>query len=242
MGYAGNLINRANLTLVAIGLFGICLVLYGTTIPIYSDLESARQLKLAACDQNTVGVGWYERMEALQTNRYPLMQAGLSVVLSAIIAWLLRRTFPGNGSWLPSSPNSRASFFALSFGVLAASWLSEIVSLTVDQHRGDFRPCDYETPIWMMGLLVLFFLIPFLFFVLGGLMTRKFGKLPVSLAQWDSDHPAQSWIITSIAGVPAITVLAVMALSFASSSLILMPAGVVALYLIAATRAALLSK
>lgn len=232
----------ANRVLIGLCLFGLALFVYGSTIPVYTDYETARQLKINACNQNGVMVaGWFERMAALETMRHPFMQGGISLVLVAVIWKALLKCFPGNLPWLPRTPFRKVTFFGLGVGLLIASWIAQLFSLDLDFRRGEFPWCADSIAIPVAGLTSLFLVLTLGCLVLGGVLVMGFGKLPAELNQWDRQRPLRSWVISLVLAAVFIAVGALTVFSGVESAFLSVPAGVVALFLIAATRAALLS-
>ncbi len=126
--------------LTLMGGAGIAIFLSGYAFPVYSDYPRASALKRNACNDQGVVPGWYEQLHALETLRHPLMQGGLSLLLVAITILALRQMFAAEGRIGLRTPAKRVSFFALGVGVLGLSWFAQIMSLGIDQSRGESRP------------------------------------------------------------------------------------------------------
>ena len=227
----------ATATLLGVGLFA-----YGRTIPVYHDLEAARALKGPdACDTNGVVDGWYEQLMALETMRHPLMQSGISLVLATATIGIIILVFGTPDKVGLRSPRKRWVFFVLGFGVVALSWFSQMFSLHLDMTRGQFPWCADSIAIPAFGITYLYVAVLFACLVAGGLIMIGFNSLPVRLFQWDSIHQVKSWLLT----IPFALLGGVLALAGLDgafhSSFLGTPAALVALFLIEATRSALLA-
>ncbi|WP_271078064.1 hypothetical protein [Aurantiacibacter sp. MUD61] len=226
-----------SLTLIAIGL----------TYPVYTDYEAARKLKLNACldepraNGSRVVDGWHERLRALETLRHPLMQTGISVILATLTVLGLSRFFydADPGEW--RTPSERWQFFALGTGAVALSLISQLYSLSLDFRRGDFPWCADSMGIPFFGLLFLYPIMWLVFLVIGAILAFKFGRLPARLMIWRDDKPLLSITLTIVFGAAAIGIAVLGIDSARFSAFIGTPAAVVAIYLLVATRAALLS-
>ena len=237
----GTLTNPVIRTCYILVAIGILVTAYGATIPVYADHIAAAELKLNACMDGEVLDGWYDRLRALETLRHPFMQGGLSLVLAALTYLGLFVTFPDNGRWLPGTPASKASYFVLGLGVIFLSWLAELVSLNIDLHRGEFPSCADTIFIPMTGLTVLFVVITILCLLVGAALSTRFGDLPVELVQPKAQYKANFIPLDFIWLFLAALILAGTLSAATQSNFLSIPSGIVALYLIVSTRAALLS-
>lgn len=237
-GPIGKLTNRA---LLGVCILGLAMSIYGWTLPVYYDYEAARLLKLNACDQSGVIAGWFARMDALKTPRYQFMQGGISIVLAALTWKAFMSRFPGVSPWLPRSPRRKATYFVMGVGLLIAGWLAQVFSLDLDMHRGEFPWCADSMGIPLSGLTALFLLLLIVSIASGGVMALGFGSLPSELNQWDRQRPLWSWAV-SLSLLPVFVIVCMITVqSGVESAFLSVPSGIAALYLIAATRAALIS-
>jgi hypothetical protein len=228
--------------LLGVAAFGGLVALSGFAFPVYSDHEKAMQLRHNACDGNGTIPGWFEQMAALETLRHPLMQGGLSLILAAFTILALYRMFPGSGALRLSTPRRRATFFMLGCGLLALSWVAEMISLWVDLHRGEFPHCADSIAIPAMYLGQFFLMASALSLVVGGLLAAMFAPLPRNLLEWKSDR----WLLSSLLSIPfgflAIVIGWVGSLQAIGSAFPATPSAIVALYLVEATRSSLIAK
>lgn len=234
---------RGPLRLLAIALAtGVGLFIYGLTIPVYTDLDAARQLKgINSCDANGVVDGWYESMSALETMRHTFMQGGVSLILAGLTIFALFQIFGDISRQRLLTPKRRWPFFVIGSGVVGLSWLSQMYSLELDFSRGEFPWCADSIGIAISAITNFYIAFFFLCLVCGALVSIGFRELPVSLFQWQSDRPAKSWLVTIPFGLIAALVLYVGFDACVTSAFIGTPAAIFALYLIESTRSALLS-
>ncbi|WEJ98045.1 MAG: hypothetical protein P0Y59_13875 [Candidatus Sphingomonas phytovorans] len=196
------------------------------------------------CDANgrvdhAVGDAYF----ALRTARYLLMDFGRGLVLAsatvlALVHGLARSPLDGT-SWL-RTPARRMTFIAIGIGVILLGAAAETYSLHADLDRFTFPMCADSIGIPMRGLMLLTMVLLPVLTVLGGVITLGFGRIPVSLSQWDVGRPKRSWVVTILIGLVWLATLFVTVSITVSSAWPATPAGVVALYLLASTRAALL--
>lgn len=209
--------------------------------PVYTDYEAARDLKVNACDEGGVVDGWFSQMAALETSRHRVMQAGASLVLAAL-TWLgLVKMFPGAVPMLPRTPRRTIIYFSLGLAVLGVSWAANVYSFGIDLQRGEFPWCADSIMIPVFGLDYIYGVLTSVSVITGALIAVLFGNLPVELTVWDHERSVISWSVTILSAIPFLLVFAATLDQAMSSSFLAVPAGIVALYIIAATRAALLA-
>lgn len=184
-----------------------------------------------------------DRFRSFETLRYPLMNAGTwlclaggSAALLAIAIFRSRR----DETWL-RTPRSPGAFFAVGLGALLATWAGTIVGIQIDQHRYAFPACADSIIIGMIGLTIGTLLLTVILIVVGFIVSRAFGTLPVSLMCWDVDRPTRSWIVTLLLAAAMLTGLLLAVANAIAADFLTAPAAVTSLYLLAATRAALLA-
>lgn len=125
--------------------------------------------------------------------------------------------------------------------MLAWVYISAVHSFSVDLERMVFPWCADSVAIPIFGLTMLALVALPLLVLVGWAITWLFGALPAPLTQWDRTPPVRSWIVSLIFGAAMAGTAAVLVESLTSSTSTVVPALVVALYLLASTRAALLS-
>ncbi|MBR0552665.1 hypothetical protein [Stakelama marina] len=229
-------------------IIGGALLIWGLTLPPYSDHALAMQEWNSWCAGGTsrgaAQQAAADRYYALMTWRYPLVDTGLNLILAACtvagIAYSLCITRAAAWSWL-RTPKSRSSFVLIGLGVLALNLMGWSISLYVDLDRVMFPWCADSIGIPLEGLVTFTIAAAAVVVPLGILITQLFGELPVSLLYWDSDRRLRSWGVTIAFMLIAAPLALAVAIQFPTSSYLSVCGGVVALYLAAATRAALLA-
>lgn len=227
-------------SLIAAAFGGALCVAYGLTLPVYTDSDAARQLWANSCGVDGVAVGWHEQMAALRTWRYPLIQGGLSLTLfSGSVMAIFSMFGDPEGRWL-LTPGSKLAFFALGIGVIALSWFSQMISLVTDLERREFPTCADSIAIPMVYITTAYGFITIASLIIGGCLTLGFRALPVPLLAWNSHNLGVSFLISAPFAIIAL-ILAFFGVAGAmDSSFPGTPAAVVALFLVEATRSALL--
>jgi len=215
--------------------------LFGTSLPVFTDYDAARELYLNGCDAHAPVAGYYEQMDALRTWRHPLMQSGLSLVLAGLTLFGLYAVFGGTGEFGMRTPKGRPAYFALGLAALLLSWFAQAVSLSIDLDRMEFPMCADSIGIPLMGLFYAFTILIAASLVVGLLLSLGFRKLPVALFQWRKDQPVRSWLITIPFALIGLVIALLGILTAPSSAFLGTPASLLALYLVEATRSALLA-
>ncbi len=121
------------------------------------------------------------------------------------------------------------------------SAFAELQSLVLDQERGMFPHCADTLIIPMMGLKFLYTILTCVALIVGLVLTLWFQKLPVKLLNWDPEHRMKSWSLTMVFGALGLLIAFLTIDGSVHSGFIGTPAGIVALYLVEATRSALLA-
>jgi len=143
-------------------------------------------------------------------------------------------------SWL-RTPERRGTFVLL--GIAALLWLyaSTIHSLWTDLRREQLPWCADSIAIPMFELSALALVTVPLLGLAAWTVTLTFGTLPAPLQQWDHSRPIRSWIVTLISGAAVIGVINLLLDSIQTSMAVAAPTFVLSVYLLASTRAAVLS-
>jgi hypothetical protein len=218
----------------------------GSLQPAYVDPDHAATLAWKACDDNgRVIEAWYALMESQRTAKYLYMDVGAGLLLFAATALLLSRYLDISNLQAirhALSPRRRWHFLLIGIGALAWAWQAVIYSLILGREREYFPWCADSIGIPILGLN-LSFIVLFLVSVTGGLLVmRWFGPLPAPLGAWDETRPGASWTISIVTAAFVLGV-GVCAISAAMSELFgIIPACIVAVYLAASARAALLNR
>lgn len=224
----------------ALAIAGAALFVWGLLTPTYYDNAGAYYLLTHDCGEaGHVQSDWFDRIDALRTSRWPLMNSGCSMVLlactvSGLALWNVRRF---REVW--ATPAKEGYFFAGGLLGLGLAWFGEVMAIwiLIDRH---LAPSCADTPaIPLMGLSFLFVLIGIVGLVSGLVLMRGFAALPVPLFAWDSARPVRSlWMSSYVLPVHAL-LLFVLANTCSSESFLAMPGYAILLYLAEAARSAL---
>lgn len=230
----------------ALALAGFGLALWGRSQPVFTvPFGDASALFVEWCSPETLvddAVG--ARYLALFGWHYWLIDLGVSLIAgAATLAGLatllrLRSDVEGGEPWL-RTPRARWVYLLCGLGVVGWTWQAAIAGLEVDLQRQIFPSCADSIAIPIMGLNTLFLLLTPILLILGWIVTLSFGALPASLFAWDPTRPKRSWIVTLLWGLIFVAVAAGTVLELPTSANITTPANLIALYLIASTRAAM---
>jgi len=231
-----------------LGLFalaGIGALIWGATQPVYRVLyDVAFDAFLNWCtDEPRVDPVVGEKYLAMFGSRYFWMDLGLGVAATALtglvilIALSLSRT---GDSWV-RTPSRRAHFILAGWAVLAWTFVTVIHSLEKDLDRQLFPTCADSISIPLYGAFYTFAALYIACTLVGFLLMLGFGDLPAPLNQWDNERPERSWFMTIVFALLILVVGTAMVMDATNSMSIGNPAGLVAIYLLASTRAALLA-
>ena len=225
-------------------MIGLFLVWRGLSIAPFTNKEAASAAFMRWCTDSGVDDGAGDAYFRFVTNRYPMINAGQGMILAggtvAALALALALTARPETPWL-RTPRHRMTFLGIGVGAMALLWAAFIKSLMLDLERQLFPWCADSVGIPMMGGTIFLIVLTVIFLPIGFAITRAFGSLPTPLFVWDSSRPTRSWIVTSIFATPILlgTVSAIWGLTESMS--LDMPASVAVIYLLEATRSALLA-
>lgn len=166
------------------------------------------------------------------------MLVGSAGLTAAALVLALRYTSSGR-PWL-RTPAHRVSFIAIGVGVILLTLAGISYGLQTDLRRQYFPSCADSLGIPIAGLMLLAIVLIPVLSLTGAIVTLAFGALPAPLTQWDGHRAGRSWAITILFGVTMLAGVAG-ATAGAFTSDFVGPATIVALYLFASTRAALLA-
>lgn len=139
------------------------------------------------------------------------------------------------------TPERRAQFLGLGLLVVAFTGLGMINGLHLDAGRFVFPPCADSIGIPLIGLAVGLVVLTPILLIVGLAITRAFARLPVPLLAWDRRRPVRSWLVTIVFGLISISGLMLALTAVTSADFLTAPATVIAIYLLTATRAALVA-
>lgn len=231
--------------LAAVALLGVAFILWGVSLPPYRDAGAAEHIFLAACDRASKEIpGWWKRLDALRTNRYPLLNSGLSLVLAAGTLFGLRWIL-GWQNWrkigVVLTPSRRWHFHVIGTFVIVAIWMGFVFALRVELSRDFYPDCADTIGIPLYYGTLGYFLTWLICLLLGSLVILAFGVLPVPLDSWDKDRPIRSWACSIVAGLIIAGISLITMSTLLTASFLAIPGSIVGVYLVAATRAALLA-
>lgn len=229
---------------VAIG-FG--LALWGWSVPIYLvDVDQARTAFHAWCTvQGRIDPAAGKRYLALFSLHYTLIDIGIAVILAGLTAAGLAYALRYNSvpeveeTWL-RSPRNRWTWLLIGLGIVGWLHAANVLSLSTDLYRQMLPVCADSIGIPLAGLTIMVVGITPMLVAIGALIIMGFGILPAPLRRWDGQRQWRSWGISAIFGALMLVVATLAIISAPGSSSTGTPALVVALYILASTRAALL--
>ena len=225
---------------------GAAVALRGALMPIYLvGPDLAERVYLDWCSpQGTIDHALGERYQALFTDHYAWKDAGVGLMLGAaalaILTVTLWRTAAPGTPWL-RTPSARWLFFALGLAVIGMGQAVTIESFRTDVYRRYVPSCadSWGIPVTQSNAAAL--VITIVLLPIGVALILMFGKLPVPLGRWDGTRPIRSWFVTIVFSLLMLFVATVCLGSLATDTNGWIVPGVLAFYLLAATRAALLA-
>jgi hypothetical protein len=226
---------------------GLALIIWSRMLPAYivpfgEAMQAYDALCLTSGKRDPAAMAHYSSLFGW---RYALANAGVSLFLGAcsyhaglILSAPLRSSRPAYPRL--RTPVSRGQFLLLGVLAIFLFWVGSIWGLQTDLRRLYFPACADSIGIPISGLTFGLIVISPILILVGLLVTRGFGALPVKLTEWDRLRLRRSWIVSVVFLTLALLNLAVLGASIFSSDIIL-PAGILTTYLLLATRAALLA-
>jgi hypothetical protein len=231
---------------LALAAAGIVLAIYGHSLPVFIvlyDVATAARHRWCSLGGDIIDHDAAPHFWALFGNHYWLQDLGaglflLGLAVAGMMGALRFLALNQSGPWF-RTPGSRWDFGLLLFGAFVWAGLESSFSGPRDLARG------YACGDALQRIAIF---TPILFGILGGVaallcspVTLAFGRLPVSLLVWDRDRPIRSWLVTIASAPLMLGAAGLIVIMLASSGSLAAPAGLVLLYLVAATRAALLA-
>jgi hypothetical protein len=131
-------------------------------------------------------------------------------------------------------------FLVLGLGALGLMAAGIVHGLSTDLDRNYFPACADSIAIPIFGLYASLTLLTPILLLAGFGITRGFGRLPVPLDQWDASRPRWSRAVTLVFAAAMMGGTGMWLAGIFSSDQ-MAPSSVLMLYLLAATRAALLA-
>ncbi|MEI6641597.1 MAG: hypothetical protein WCL10_06135 [Novosphingobium sp.] len=226
-----------------LALAGAALFCWGLLTKTNSDYGAAYELLITDCDEmGRVAPHWHERIAALRTVRWPLMDSGGGLMLlAATLFGLVRWNIGMTGHWCVT-PLKRWYFFAVGIVGLGLGWFGEVAAIwqLVDRHM--VPSCADSPGIPLIGITAAFLLFLFVGLVGGLLLMRGFAPLPLPLLAWDGTRPTRTLVITLCLTLVFVLFVLTLADALRSESSLAVPGYVLLLYLVEATRSALVGK
>jgi len=226
-------------------LLGLASIAWGWSMPGYIDRDQALAAFETWClPSGEVDPAAGDRYAALLSARYDWINLGVGIGLTGVVGILLSRGLaryrqPGE-PWL-RTPRSRFVFLAIGWGVIAWSWAGNIFGLGLDLERRRFPTCADSIGIPAIALSSLALFLAAILTLLGFAITRGFGPLPVGLNEPGTASRPYKMIVNLFSAIAAAIVAGLGALTATTADSVGTPAYLVALYLIASTRSALIA-
>jgi hypothetical protein len=225
---------------------GAAVALRGALTPIYFvGPDLAERVYLDWCtSQGSIDRAVGQSYQALFTDHYAWMDTGIGLMLGAtalaMLAVTLWRTAPPGAPWL-RTPRARWLFLALGLAVIGMGQAVTIESFKTDVYRRYVPSCadSWGIPVTQSNAAAV--VITIVLLPIGTILTLMFGKLPAPLGRWDGMRPIRSWVVTIVFSLLMLFVVAVGVGSLATDTSGWIVPVVLAFYLLAATRAALLA-
>lgn len=224
---------------------GLVLIVVGHSLPVFIvPFDQASAADVARCsDETRFNEAADARYLAMFGWHYAVQNAGVSLTAAGAAAALLAAALyriPKSGiPWL-RTPAHRWTFVAIGVGIVVGTVAGVWHGLWTDFTRHYFPWCADSMGIPLGGLVIAAENFTPILALAGAIVTLGFGTLPVPLNQWDANRPVWSWAITLVFAAVMIGGIALHLPTMLSSDLT-SPMAVVTLYLLAATRAALLA-
>lgn len=247
-GQPGSRLFRAVMVVCGVAaIAGAVTAAIGYALPVYNVPDATAEAAFTGwCFRSGVPDTAGDRYLAMFTLHYPIVDTGISLLLAAatvgLLCWGLWWTVPRESSmgWL-RTPAHRWTYVAIGLGIIAWSITGAIESLQIDMNRRLFSWCADSLAIPVFEIIASAVVITPVLLVAGILITLWFGRLPVPLLYWDRARPIRCWLATMVCGLIGLSILALLVLSVPTSGNLTIVPGLIALYLIAATRAALVA-
>lgn len=233
----------------AVGLItalGIALIVYGWLLPVYSNASAARLLMIDPYmgSKECAPSYWYDAMTALRTGRYGLINTGCAllstgIIISAIYLRLHAKRLDGHALW--RTPSRSGYLFALGVFVLCAFGFSLFLSFHIDLTRSYFPSCSDSIGIPLAGILGVISTSIVVCMMIGFVLSRFFGNLPVNLSHWDRYRPIRSWVVTVGCSILVGAFVCIGAMQAPTSNFLNTGLAILVIYILLSSRAALLA-
>lgn len=220
------------------------LILRAAGLPEYDDPAAADTLRGWSCGGGAdCSARWHRAMEEARSAKWPSRNLGLGLCflagwLGALMAWYrigdLRRLVR------MMTPGSKLAILGGGSAVWIGCQLAEWDSIYRDAMRGYYPSWGDTLTIPMLHLFTIGSLLPVPFAV--GLAILWGARLPAPLWLWDRDRPGRSAAATGVCGLLALVAVDGLYWRVRDGSLLGVPLGLLALYLVLSARAAFVSR
>lgn len=226
-------------------LVGIGICIWGQTLSVYRVPfdETVAAFQQWCTGEPAVDPIAGERYLAMFGVRYWWIDLGLGLACTALTGLILATFLYGRATderWL-LTPSRRWHFLAAGWATIGWTLVASYFSLMEDFERRLFPWCADSLGIPLAGLIVFSVILFIACTIIGLLLLTGFGTLPAPLDQWDRRRPLRSWLVSLTFATLITLVAAEMVIDAQTSMSIGNPAGLIAIYLLASTRAALLA-
>jgi hypothetical protein len=225
---------------------GIGLFIQGQSLPPYSDDAEAQRVfvSVASYGAQCASAGWYEAMDALRTARYPLMDLGRGLALFGLTMLAVSGVFALQGARRLAdlrTPAETPLYFASGMAIVLLWSFATAWSYALELPRQYLPSCADSVGIPMFESLYFGAIVLILALITGGILSRFFGMLPVSLWIWDKARPVRSWSWTIACALLVALLLLLLVDAVTTEFFLTTPFLLVGIWLTLATRAALLA-
>ncbi len=235
---------------IAVVLVAITLIIFSSIMPVYHNEELARTITsdysweaLPKEEYDAFMENWHQRLAGVSTKKYPVLDAGqgllsFGLALFAVYLFLVFRKLYSLKKW--STPSRRWLFILIAVVgtvlILLGAFERNLSALT----RG-------QLPIWADSIA-----IPMMYtthalknltvttIVLGVIQLFR-ANLPVPLWIWHTNHPVTSWLTLIFYGVLGLFTAIGIVEDIIDGAWLSIPGWLIWLYILASSRAAILS-
>jgi hypothetical protein len=236
--------------IVALLFIALALIAYASVLPAYTDDALARSISLDKGWRGLSGkeytlfmANWHLRMEGVSTQKYPILDKGqglLSLSVSLLIAglFLKLRKIDDLSKW--STPARRWSFIMIGLLGMALILMGSFERILADVNRGLVPYWADSTVIPLSGTISLMGILGGATVLLGIAQLFR-AKLPVSLCLWHKNHIVISRTTLFVYGILWLTYASLLISDIFYGAWISIPGWLIWLYILASSRAAILS-
>ena len=196
----------------------------------------AEQLYIAWCDVNGPIDKIGEQYAALRTNHDVFLNVGSALLSAAATLALL--------GWLNPrfrTPRRRWNYLVIGIAIIIGWWAGSMFGLMTDFDRLIFPTCADSVAIPMIGITAGVIILSVLGLTIGLAVSRGFGELPVAIFSRDQWQSGRAKELAAPFGIVGCVVIGATVSAAFTADWPTVPAGIVAIYLVAATWAAMIA-